>query len=344
MNKEKQNYYDILGVSEKATREEIKKAFHKLSLKYHPDRNPNNAEADEMTRKINEAYEVLGDEDKRKEYDFMRSNPLHSMDIDMEDILASMFSQQMPGGMPFGFAAGNLFGGMGGGMPGVKVHVVQGNPFGPQGMGASGGAGNPFLHPFFAHGHNHNHNHNNNHNNPFVSQAKPQPIQKDITVTMAQVYQGDSVPLEIERWIQNQGKEKEILYINIPKGIDEGEIITLKDQGNVLSDQNKGDVRITIHVEPCADFERSGLDLICKKKISLKEAICGFQFELKHINGKTYTLNNGSGNIVSPNYKKIIPNMGFQRESHKGALIIQFEVEFPLALSVETIDKIRELL
>jgi DnaJ-class molecular chaperone len=339
MNKEKQNYYDTLGVSEKATREEIKRAFHKLSLKYHPDRNPNNAEAEKMTRQINEAYEILGDEDKRKEYDFTRNNPLHNMDIDMEDILASMFSQQMPGGMSFGFPGGNLFGGMGGGIPGVKVHVVHGNPFGSQGLG---GGGNPFLHPFFSQ--------QQGQNNPFVSQthaqtqAKPQPIQKDITVTMAQVYQGDSVPLEIERWIQNQGKEKEILYINIPKGIDEGEIITLKDQGNVLNDQNKGDVRITIHVEPCADFERSGLDLICKKKITLKEAICGFHFELKHINGKTYTLSNGSGNIVSPNYKKIIPNMGFQRESHKGSLIIQFEVEFPSALSVETIDKLRDIL
>lgn len=330
MNKETANHYEVLGVSEKATRDEIKKAFHKLSLKHHPDRNPNNAEAEKMTRKINEAYEVLGDEDKRKEYDFMRNNPLHSMDIEMEDILASMFSQQMPGGMQFGFPAGNLFGGMGGGIPGVKVHVVHGNPFGPQAAGGN----NPFFHPFFA----------NQQQNPFVSQAKPQPIQKDLTVTMAQVYQGDSIPLEIERWIQNQGREKEILYVTIPKGIDEGEIITLKDQGNVLSDQNKGDVRITIHVESCVDFERSGLDLIFKKRITLKEAICGFHFELKHINGKTYTLNNGSGNIVSPNYRKIIPNMGFQRENHKGSLIIQFEVEFPAALSVETIDKIREIL
>lgn len=331
MNKEKQDYYEILGVSEKATREEIKRAFHKLSLKHHPDRNPNNAEAQKLTQQINEAYEVLGDEDKRKEYDFTRNNPLHNMDIDMEDILASMFSQQMPGGMPFGFPPGNLFGGVGG-MPGVKVHVVHGNPFGPQGFG--GGGNNPFLHPFFS-------QHQQQQQQP---QAKPQPIQKDVTVTMAQVYQGDSIPLEIERWIQNQGREKEILYINIPKGIDEGEIITLKDQGNVLNEQNKGDIRITIHVEPCGDFERSGLDLICKKRISLKEAICGFQFELKHINGKTYTLNNGSGHIVSPNYRKTIPNMGFQRENHKGSLIIQFEVEFPSSLSVETIDKIREIL
>jgi DnaJ-class molecular chaperone len=187
MNKEKPNYYEVLGVSEKASREEIKKAFHKLSLKHHPDRNPNNPEANEMTRKINEAYEVLGDEDKRKEYDFMKNNPLHSMDIDMEDILASMFSQQGMHGMPFGFAGGNIF--AAGGMPGVKVHVVNGNPFGPQGIPG----GNPFLNPFFA-----------QQGNPFMSpqqqqqqQQKPQPIQKDITVTMAQVYQGDSVPLEI---------------------------------------------------------------------------------------------------------------------------------------------------
>lgn len=63
------DYYSLLGISKTATAEEIKKAFRKLAVKYHPDRNPNNKQAEEKFKEISEAYEVLGDADKRKKYD-----------------------------------------------------------------------------------------------------------------------------------------------------------------------------------------------------------------------------------------------------------------------------------
>ena len=66
------DYYKILGIIESSSEEEIKKAYRKLAKKYHPDRNPNNKEAEEMFRKVSEAYEVLGDEKKRKDYDNKR--------------------------------------------------------------------------------------------------------------------------------------------------------------------------------------------------------------------------------------------------------------------------------
>ena len=66
---EKKNYYDILGVDKNATPEEIKSAYRKLAMKYHPDRNQGNAEAAEKFKEINEAHEVLSDETKRKNYD-----------------------------------------------------------------------------------------------------------------------------------------------------------------------------------------------------------------------------------------------------------------------------------
>ena len=60
------DYYSVLGINKSATADEIKKAFRKLAVKYHPDRNPDNKEAEEKFKEISEAYEVLGDADKRK--------------------------------------------------------------------------------------------------------------------------------------------------------------------------------------------------------------------------------------------------------------------------------------
>jgi DnaJ-class molecular chaperone len=86
------------------------------------------------------------------------------------------------------------------------------------------------------------------------------------------------------------------------------------------------------------------LDLIYDKKISLKEALCGFTFEIKFINGKIYTLNNNSGNIITPEYRKIVPNMGLTRENHTGNLIVVFHVEFPEKLTSEQIKNLNEIL
>ena len=73
----------------------------------------------------------------------------------------------------------------------------------------------------------------------------------------------------------------------------------------------------------------------------MKEALCGFSFELKYITGKTYTITNNSGNIISHGYRKIIPNMGFSRDQHIGNLIISFNVKFPDKLTEETIEKLK---
>jgi DnaJ family protein A protein 2 len=164
---------------------------------------------------------------------------------------------------------------------------------------------------------------------------------------MDQVLAGVNYPADIERWILENGNkvfEKETIYIPIPKGVDDGEIIILKEKGNVISEQVKGDVKIFIKVENNTNFERRGLDLFYNKSISLKEALCGFSFDLFYINGKNYTLNNQSGNIIQPNYKKVIPNMGLTRDGHTGNLIIQFQVNFPENLSGEKIEKIKEIL
>jgi hypothetical protein len=179
------------------------------------------------------------------------------------------------------------------------------------------------------------------------SMQKPIPIIKNITIDIGTVLTGVTMPVEIERWIIENGNkvfEKETIYVDVPKGIDDNEIIILSEKGNVLSDNCKGDIKLFIKVENKTEFERNGLDLTIEKTISLKDALCGFNFEIKYINGKTYTLNNNSGNIIPDRYKKIIPNMGLVREGHVGNLIIIFNIDFPTTLSEDKIVALREIL
>ena len=158
---------------------------------------------------------------------------------------------------------------------------------------------------------------------------------------------GANIPVEIERWIIQDGAktfEKETIYVEIPSGIDDNEIIILRDKGNVANENSKGDIKIFIKIENNSSFKRQGLDLIFEKKISLKEALCGFSFELKHVNGKTYTINNNKGSIVTPSYFKSIPNMGLIRNGHTGSLVITFIVEFPETLTNDQIGVISNTL
>ena len=321
------NFYKVLGVDEKASKEDIKKSYRTLQMKYHPDRNNNSQDANIMTQKLNEAYETLGDDEKREEYDMTRNNPFlkggSNMEMPMDDIINMMFGGMGMGGFPGHIDRMGGMSGMGGmpgmrgfpGMhglpPGTKIHFFQG--------------GNPMN---------------------FQQMQKPTAIIKNIVIKISQVLTGANIPLEIERWIMEQGMkvfETETIYVTIPKGIDDGELILLKDKGNVLNETCKGDIKIFVKIENDSIFKRVGLDLVLEKSINLKDALCGFSFEITYINGKSYTLNNNSGNIIPHGFRKIIPNMGLERENHKGNMVIEFNVQFPEKLSESVIASLKKI-
>jgi len=186
--------------------------------------------------------------------------------------------------------------------------------------------------------------------NPFNIQQslqKPTPIIKTINIPITQILTTSTFPVEIERWIIENGNkvfEKETIYVNIPQGADDNEIIIIRDKGNYLNDNIRGDIKLFIKIENNTDLKRNGLDLILEKKIKLKDALCGFSFELKYLNGKAYTINNSIGNIIPPNHKKVINNMGITREGITGNLIIIFDIEFPDKLTNETINVLKDIL
>jgi DnaJ family protein A protein 2 len=90
------------------------------------------------------------------------------------------------------------------------------------------------------------------------------------------------------------------------------------------------------------------LNLILEQEITLKESLCGFTFELKYLNGKSYTLNNIKGTIIQHGHNKVIPNLGLTREINgkttTGNLIVQFKIKYPDSLSSEQIDKLNQIL
>jgi len=177
---------------------------------------------------------------------------------------------------------------------------------------------------------------------------KPPPIVRNIELTMEQSYTGGSFPIQLNKWVLINGVESEeiqTIYINLPPGIDENEMVILRNQGHQISENVKGDVKVNIKIKNETVFKRQGLDLVYNKTITLKESLCGFSFDLKHINKKIFTFNNKiNTTIIKPGQQKVIPQLGMMRESQTGNLIVNFDILFPDTISNEDMEKLREIL
>ena len=311
MNKD---LYAILEIDKAASSDDIKKAYRKMSLKWHPDRNGGSAEATTRFQEITMAYESLGDDEKRRRYDMGMG-----MGMGMGGMAAA---QQMNHADILNFFTRSMFGG--GGSGGIHVNM--------EGLGSGGIP--PGVHMFTMDGLR-------------QSMNKPVPIIKTEEITIGKAYSGCTIPIDITRWILENGtkrEETEMMYLSIPKGIDNNELIILKEKGNILNDVNKGDVKIFIKIINNSEFTRNGLDLILHKNITLKEALCGFSFDMKYVDDRVFKINNGNGNVITTNYKKLIPELGMKRDNHIGNLIIEFTVIFPEQLTSEQIAAISAVL
>jgi DnaJ-class molecular chaperone len=134
------------------------------------------------------------------------------------------------------------------------------------------------------------------------------------------------------------------LYINIPTGIDNNEIIIIKNKGNIINDSNIGDVKLIINIINETKFKREGLNLFYYHSITLKEALCGLSFTLETISGFKLNFENSKTNIITPNKTIKIKNKGMQRDNFCGDLILQFNVVFPEKLTIDTINILETIL
>jgi DnaJ-class molecular chaperone len=185
-------------------------------------------------------------------------------------------------------------------------------------------------------------------NGGFNQVRAPEPIIKNIQMTIEQSFTGCTMPIEVERWVLNNNvktMENETLYINIPQGIDNNEAILIKEKGNVVNQTIRGDIKIGIQIVNNSIFKRNGLDLIYKQEISLKEALCGFSIEFVHLSGKKLRLNNQDNpSVIKPGHRNIFKSMGMTRDQNVGSLILELDIRFPDSLTSEQISTLSNIL
>ncbi|OGV99221.1 MAG: integrase [Nitrospinae bacterium RIFCSPLOWO2_02_FULL_39_110] len=243
------DYYEILGLKKDAAEGQIKKAYRKLAMKYHPDRNPNNKSAEEKFKEINEAYAVLSDKDKRKQYDMFGSDKFHQRfsreDIfrgfDIGDILKDfgvssndIFSQIFERGRT-GF--GNMYGGE----PNIGYEEMYGIP------------------------------------------QKGADITSDLYITFNESAFGGEKRVSLKR---PDGRTEEVM-VKIPAGIDTGKKLRLSGKGVAgIGGQPPGDLYFNVIVQEHPVFKREGDNVIIEKEIKFTEAVLGTSIDVPTLEGE----------------------------------------------------------
>lgn len=253
------DFYKILGVSSKADAQEIKKAYRKLARQYHPDHNAANPAAEERFKEIGEAYAVLSDAGKRRQYDAIRAMAGGGARFragpgggaagsgSFDDVFASMF----------GGATGRGAGGFGNGR--MRFNA-------PGGGGFDDILSNLFSGSQTAFGGQH-------------QPARGADMKSSTTLTFRQAAEGATVKLRVE------GRD---LTVRVPAGVRDGQVLRLRGKGRTVPGGEPGDLLLTVAVSAHPAYTRSGeADLIVDLPLTLAEAVLGSRIEVPLLDGST---------------------------------------------------------
>jgi len=311
---EYKDYYGILGINKNASKDEIKKAYRKLAMKFHPDRNPGNKQAEERFKEINEAHEVLSDPDKRAHYDRLSD---------------SYTSWQQAGGQPGSFRWEDLFGGATSG----RTTRVDFGDFGDL-FGDSGGFSD-FFRTFFGGGASHRSARTTNRTRTTADYSRqPQAYQQNVTISLYEAFHGTSRTLNIAGTLRE---------IKIPPGVKTGTKVRASGAGPKDSSGRSSDIYLVIQVSKDPRFEIKGNDLHAVKKIDLYIALLGGDVKVETL----------SGNIMlkippgtQPGQRFRIAGRGMKilnKINGYGNMMIRIEVEIPKHLTDQQKDLIHKL-
>ena len=224
----KRDFYQIIGVSRSATADEIKKAYRKLAMQYHPDKNPNNKKAEDKFKELSEAYETLSDDEKRKTYD--------------------QFGHAGAGGNPFAGAGG--FSGRqsrgGGAGPGADPFQdifgdVFGDIFNQPGGGRTGARPGA---------------------NAYRNQAqKGSDLKYSLTITFEEAAVGTEKTISFMRQVGSK-EENTRLAVTVPAGVKEGQRLKLAGEGDRPSSGSGGDLYVVVDLQEHVLFRREDNDVI----------------------------------------------------------------------------------
>jgi curved DNA-binding protein len=310
------DYYEILGVSRDVDDKELKSAFRRLARKYHPDVNPNDPEAEERFKEINEAYEVLSDPEKRQKY----------------DRLGSEWQQyQQAGGQPGDFDWGR-WQSSAPGSQGQRVHVQYGTP---EDLEDLFGGGSPFS-DFF--GQIFGGVGGGRQSGGFDYQPRPQQGQdyeQEIEITLLEAYQGT------ERLFEKDGRR---LRVKIPAGARTGTRVRLAGEGGAgTAGGSEGDLYLRVRVAPDPRFEREGDDLHATVSLDLYTAVLGGKTTVPTLDGAvrlSVPEDTQNGQVFRLRGKGM-PKLRQPKEH--GDLYARMEVQLPTDLSAEQRDLFRQL-
>lgn len=244
----KQDFYSVLGVARSATADELKKAYRRLAMQFHPDKNQGNKAAEEKFKVISEAYEVLSDEQKRAAYDKFG----HS------------------GTQGFGGGQDGPFGGNGG--------------FGRRGPGSSGG--DPFQDIFGeVFGDIFGGNRNGGFSSK-QRPSKGADLRYTLNLSFEEAAIGCEKTIHFIR-VRNNIEENAKLIVTVPAGVKLGQRLKLRGEGDSgVSGGNSGDLFVVINIQEHSFFKREGNDCLIELPIAFTDAILGTQVEIPTLSGK----------------------------------------------------------
>ncbi|KPP67269.1 dnaJsubfamily B member 5-like [Scleropages formosus] len=338
------DYYKTLGIQSGANEDEIKKAYRKMALKFHPDKNkePN---AEEKFKEIAEAYEVLSDPKKRTIYDQYgeeglkaggggstggQGNTYHyTFHGDPHATFASFFGGSNPFDIFFG--SGRTRGSSNGfGDHDMDIDLDgEDDPFNAFSRFGFSGI-NGFHHGGGGGGRRH-------HAEPIHGRRKVQdpPVVHELRVSLEEVFHGCTKRMKITRRRLNpDGKtlraEDKILNIVIKRGWKEGTKITFPKEGDETPENIPADIAFILKDKGHPHFKRDGSNIVFTAKISLKEALCGCTVSIPTIDNRVIPL--PCNDVIKPGTIKRLRGEGLpypKSPSQRGDLIVEFQVRFP---------------
>jgi len=296
-----EDYYQVLGVDKKASADEIKKAYRKLAVKWHPDKNPNDKAAEEKFKKISEAYAVLSDAKKRDEYDQFGSADRYRQQYSQEDIFRDFDLDEIL--RSFGFGSGR----------GRTTFRTSRRGGGPQDYE------DPFSGIFSGGGGRHYAN----------MPQKGQDVEYNLSISLEESVMGSDkkISLQMENRIED-------INVKIPPGISSGKKLRLPGKG--LAGYNggqNGDLYLNVNVMPHPIFARDGNDLYIEKTIKFTQAALGTTIDVPTLEGATKRLKIAPG---TQNNTKIrmkgygVPGL---KGSLKGDQYVKINIEVPKKLT-----------